>query len=364
MNCPHCGTALPQGVQSCPACGTFIVATPDYNAFPPQNSGYPQGFDPTAYGQRGYAQNYQPPVYGQSGYQQGYDGAPPAQGGYNAPPAQSGYGAGYDPAGYGYSQQQGYNGYPQGYQQAYSQFGGADRGAFLNALSNLPRVLSGLLRDPGETLQGMMERADVYTGAVVAGLSLLFTFLAAMIVSRGAISAVFTGLSGLLNLSLANDAASMNQGVNYIAGKIAAPLGGIATLCQLFALVLPAAVTLVYLCVFRRVRFSFLLVSNLVALTTLPSVAASLLCMVFGLLSPYLALIAMFMGGVASYVIMSLLISRITGLAEQHSAGVRILLICLSEVLKILFMQFVGGALLSSAMHTVTALMSTMSSLL
>jgi hypothetical protein len=156
----------------------------------------------------------------------------------------------------------------------------------------------------------------------------------------------------------------MSQGVSYIAGKIAAPIGGIAALCQLFALVLPAAVVLTYLCAIRQVRFSYLLASNVVAVTTLPSIAAALLCMVFSLLSPVLGVLMLALGEVASYVLVCLLIAHITGLAEQHSALVKLAVVCISIVVKMLFIQLVGGSLMASVMRTLTALMSTMGSLL
>ncbi len=353
MNCPSCGTVLPPGAPICPACGTPVSTMQDFGGYAGQG-----GFDPTAYRGQGYAQGYPPAGYDPNAYPQGY-----GTGGY--PP--SGYGQGFDPSAYGQNPngQQNYGGYPTGYQPVYGSYhAGGDRGAFVNALGDLPRVLGGLFRDPGDTLQGMMERGDLYTGGVAVGLTLLVTFLTAMIVTQGSISMLFNGLSSLFGLSLADSAASMNQGISYIAGKIAAPIGGIAVLCQLFAITLPAAVALVFLCTIRRVRFSFLLASNFVALTTLPSIAASLLCMVFSLLSPVLGALMLVLGEVASYLLMCLMIAHITGLVEQHSALVKLAVVCISIVLKLLFIQLVGGTLMAAAMRTVSTLMSTMGSLL
>lgn len=356
MNCPQCGCVLPQGAQTCPACGAYVAAPPDYAGYA-QQGGYGAAFDPSAYGMNPYGQGYQQPGYG--GFPpQGYDA-----GAYGQP----NYGQGFDPTAYGANPYgQGYTGYPQGYQTAYGRFGpaGGDRGAFLGALSNLPRVLAGLLRDPGETLQGMMERADFYTGGVAVALSLLLTLLSAMVMTRGVVSSAMGGLSGLLGVSLAGDAASMSQGVSYIAGKIAASIGGIAALCQLFSIALPAAVAMVYLCTVRKLRFSFLLLSNFVAVNTLPSVAAALLCMVFSLLSPYLGAVILILGNVVSYVFTCLMIARLTGQPEAQSAAVKAAVVCISELTKILFIQLVGGALMAAALRTVAALIGTMGSLL
>lgn len=373
MNCPNCGAVLPQGAQSCPVCGTPLTGMQEYPGYPAQG-GYSPGFDPTAYGQGGYTQGYGNGGYNQPNYEQGYDANAYGNSGYGQTGvprngygqndyAQGGYGQGFDPTAYGYGQ--GYNGFPQGYQQPYGQYNpGRGNGEFVTTLSYLPRVLMGMFRSPGDTLQGMLERGDRYTGGVVAGLSLLLTFLATMIFTSGAVNAALSGLSQLLGTSLAGDAASMNQGVNYIAGKIAPSVGGIAVLCQLFSLVLPLTVALVYLCVIRKVRFSFLLASNLLALTTLPSLAVAALSMVVGLLSPYLAVLAVLAGVVVSNVLMVTLVSGMVGLPEQQSTPVKIALICASELLKILFIQLIGGSLLSLTMGTVSSLVSTMGSLL
>lgn len=355
MNCPSCGTLLPQGTQRCPACGTMLAGQPEYPGYPPQTGGYPQGFDPT-FRQGGYPQGgYPQPGYGQGGYPQGYDSNPYGSSGYPLQP-------GFDPTASG----QNYGGYPQGFQPPVGRFGAGarDRGALPEALANLPHVVRGLFLDPGETLHTMMERGDVYTGGVMAALSLILTFFAAMIMTRSTVATVFGGLSGLLGTPLAGDAASMNQGINFIAGKIAASLGGIAMLCQLLALAISAAVAMVYLCVVRKVRFSFLLASGFVALTTLPSIAAAVGCMLLGLLSPYLGLLSVLVGMVASDVFICLLISHITGVPEQRSAVVKIAVVCIAEGIKIVLIQLVGGALLGSALQTVSSLVGTMGSLL
>lgn len=360
MNCPNCGAVLPQGAQSCPSCGTFVPGAQDYSRYNQAAGGYAQGFDPTAYPASGYTQQ----GYGQQGYPQ-QNGYPQ---GYNAAGyGQNGYPQGFDPsASYGYAQNQGYDGFPQGYQPVYGRYNtaGGDKGAFLGALSNLPRVIAGAFRDPGETLQGMLERNDLYTGGVIAALSLLLTFLCAILMTRSMISTIFVGLGSFTGNAVAGDAASMNQGINYIAGKMGASIGGIATLCQLFALAFPSAVALVYLCVMRKVRFSFVLASNLMALTTLPTVAAALLCMVTSLISPYIGFVMVLMGQIASYVILCGLIGRITGLPEQYAVPTKIAVVCVSEVLKILFMMLIGGALMTSVLHSISNLIATMSSLL
>ena len=337
MNCPNCGAVFPQGAQQCHACGMFVAATADY--------GYAPGFDPTAY-RHGGAGGYGQPGFGVGGYVPGYD-----TGSY----PQAGYGQAFDPGAYqepGYGNAP-YQAYPQGYPTGYGANPAVGGGALANAIVYLPKLVMGLVRNPGEALQGLIERGDVYTGGLIALLSLVLSFFNGLVLTRGAVSLLFGGLSGILGVQLAGDAASMNQGVNYIAGRISASIG-----------VLPAAVALVYLCAVRKVRFSFLLASNLVAVTTLPSLAAALLCMVFSLMVPALGLVAMGLGLVVSYVLLGLVVSHITGMPEQHSAGIRITLISISEVVKLLFVQLIGGALVAGTLHTVSSLVGTIGSLL
>ena len=351
MNCPSCGAILPQGAQTCPACGTFLANGQPFSGYAPQSGGYSQGFDPTAYG---YQQGYPQASYGQGGFPQGYDASAYGQ--------QGGYSQGFDPTAYGYTQA----GYPQGYQPVVNSYrpSAGEHNAFITALSYLPRVIAGVVRNPGDTLQAMMERNDIYTGGVVAGLSLLFTFLAAILMMRGTISSLLGGFAGLTGASVAGSQASMNQGVNYIAGRMGASVGGIAALCQLIAVALPAAVALVYLCAVRKVRFSFLLASNLVAITTLPSIAAALLCMLLSLLTPFAGLLALLLGEIASYVFLGALIVRITGLPETYAVPTKIAVFGIAEVLKIVLIQLVGGALMSMAMQTASSLITNLGSLL
>jgi hypothetical protein len=344
MNCPKCGCILPAGAAVCPVCGSTPSQGVQRNmGNPPQNGGY----TPNAYGQGSVG----PTVYPQAGY------------GPTAYPSN-----GYDPnnagAGQGYAQN--YEGYPQGYRQVYGRYDapGRERNDFFTAMGNLPHVIHDLFLDPGETLHGMMDRNDRYTGAVVAGMSLLLTFLAAILFARGAIASVYSGLAGLMGTQLTGDAASLNQGINYIVGKMAAPVGGIAALCQLFALITPVAAALVYLCGFKKVRFSFLLASNLVAILTLPSLAASLLCMLLCLVSPWLGGMALLAGATASYVLLGALLSWITGLSQPDLVKTKIAVICAAEIVKILFFWLVGGALAASALVTAQSLVNTLGSLI
>ncbi|MDD3411272.1 MAG: hypothetical protein PHY12_10735 [Eubacteriales bacterium] len=349
MNCPKCGAAAPQGAQACPVCGEPLAGYagyqqpgaaqyPGYNAPPASYGAYPQQPPYAGYPQQGQAQPgaYQQPP--QAAYQQPVQLPQPTQP----------------------------NAYPQGYQQAYRAYvpAGHDPNPFLTALGNLPRVLSELFRDPGEVLSGMVERGDAYTGLVAVVLTLLLTFLSAMAVASGLVRVILTLFAAMTGASAASDAAGFSQGVSYIAGRIGPSLGGVAVLCQLLAMLLPAGVLMVYACVKCRVRFSLPLLSSTVALTTLPSVGASLLCMLLSLLSPALSGAALLFGTVTSYIIMGALIGRVSGKPDAQLTAPRLGCICLCVLLKLLFMVLVGGALMGGVSRTVLSLLQSMSSLM
>ena len=327
MNCPKCGNLLPNGSAVCPVCGTPV--TQAYRGYPT----YPgAGTPPTG---QGY------PTYTQTG-----------NAGNGAQPQRN---AGYPP--------QGYANDSHGYGQSYGRTT-RERGDFLTAMGNLPHVIREVFIDPGETLRGMMDRSDRYTGAVVTALSLLLTFLAAILGMRSMISLLYGGFTQLFGASLAGDAGSMNQGINYIVGKMAASVGGIAAVCQLFAVIAPLAAALIYLCAFKKVRFSFLLASNLAAILTLPTIAASILCMLFSLVSPVLGGVMILLGTAASYVLLCAMLTWITGMADAKLVVTKIAMISAAEGLKILFIWLVGGALTAAALTAVAGIVNSLGSLI
>ena len=351
MNCPKCGAVLPQGAQVCPICNEPAFGyyqQPQGAAYPPYNQPYPQaqpGQAPAQPVQPTYPQPAQAPQQpAQPTYPQGYQQPQ----GYNYPQ--------------GYQQPQGY-GYPQQPYPTYAQ-PPKPRGAFVNALTYLPRVVTGAFRDPGNILQGLMERDDFYTGAVIAGLSLLLTFLSAMVVTRGVIALLFSGISAVTGAALAGDAASMSQGVSYIAGKVAPSVGGNAVLCQLFAMLIPAGVSMVYLCAVRKLRFTWSLLSGFVAITTLPTVAVSLLSMLLSLITPLLALACVVVGQLVSSVLLCALLARATGKPDAELVRVKILVLGISALLTFIFVALVGGSLLGTTFTRISSMFGSMGSLL
>lgn len=367
MNCPKCGSILPQGAQFCNVCNEPILHT-GYGAYG-QSQGYgAQGYAPQqGYGQQGYMpqQGY---TQGAQGYAQQAQPYPQPTQGYAQPEAGA-YGAGYQPGTeQGYASQYNPQSYP-GYQQAYGSYYAAqpqprESGAFLSNLSQIPRVFLDSFRDPGAVLQGMMERRDIYSAPVVAGITLLLTFLCGMLVTSGLVGLVFSGYSTLTGVSLANDPAVLNQGISYIAGKIAPSIGGIAVLCQLFAIAFPLAVMLVYGCAIRKARFSVELLCGCVTITTLPTVAVALLSILGSLVNLVLPLIFMVFGMVVSFVFMSSLLGRMTGKGEQQLVTPRVLCICVSLFCTLLFSLLVGGLLMGNVMASMTALLGNLNSLM
>lgn len=337
MNCPKCGNVLPQGAAFCPVCNEPLsaYARPTY-----AQTAYQATYDPAAYAaqQAGYQQQPYPqqPAYGQQQvYQQTYA-------------------------------QYGQNNYPTGYTQpyVYGQQSAREGTPLITALSGLPRAFLDSFTKPGEVLRGLMERRDLLTGPIVTVLVILLTFLAGMVVVRGVIGALMGGVAALSGVSLAGDSAAMSQGVSYIAGRIAPAVGGIAALCQLLSVVITTAVFLLYLCVMCKVRFTLELALGFAAVTTLPTAAAALACMVLSLLSPWLAVGLMLCGMAVSYVQACSLLPLLSGKTDAQLLPAKMLCVAISVAVVLLLHTLVGGALMGGVMQRVVALLSGVGSLI
>lgn len=352
MNCPKCGSLLPPGAQFCNVCNEPLA---------------PSGYQP--YGQQApYGQGVQPP---QAPYGQGAQPAQPPQG-YSCPTPAQGYPApactypGYQPSyEQRYAQYQAPQGYPQGYGGYYGEVP-QPRGsqAFFAAQLQLPGMLRDSFRDPGCVLQGIMERRNWYPTPVVAGLTLLFTFLCGLFFATGMVRLFFGFYTAVTGNALASDATSLSQGVSYVSSKIGASIGGIAVLCQVFAMLLPLAVMLVYLCPVSKMRFSWELAYGCFTVTTLPTVAVSLLALLASLVMPILAALVALLGTVVSYVFMGSLLGRVTGKPEPALAVPKILCVCLSLLLTLLFIVLVGGTLMNGVVQSTVSILWNLNSLL
>ena len=222
MNCARCGTQLQPGTSVCPACGEPVNAWPQQGVY-----------------QQSYVQ-----------YQQGQ--------------------------------------YPQGYQTPYT-YGSRqphDDGGFLGALSDLPRAFADSFSRPAEVMRGLVERRDRFSWLIVSALVLVLAFLCGMVLMRGVLGMMLRAISVLSNTPLASTDASMSQGVSYIAGRVGPMAGGIAALCQLIAMVMPAAVFMFYICVVCRVAFSWNLLTSF--LTVVIHVVMGLLLVLFSGVIPLL----------------------------------------------------------------------------
>lgn len=364
MNCPKCGTLIPQGAAFCPVCNEPVSAYVQPGYMPGYAQGMPQGYPQPGPGApmqppAGGAQTMPPPVSGAQGMppsaaQQPYMGA--QQQPY--PQQQSLYRQSYA------QYQQGT--YPPGFQQPYSygQPTTRDANPLLTALSALPRTFLDSFSQPQEVLRGMLEKKDRLTGPIVAALTLLLTFLCGMVVMRSFVGVLLSAISTLTGVSLASDAASMNQGVSYIAGRIAPSVGGAAVLCQLIGMAVPALVFLVYLCGVAKVHFSWELLLGFVGVTTLPTAAVALLAMVLSLLSPWLALLAALCGMAVSYTQACGLLSAVTGRPDAQLLPVKMLLVALALALTLIVGGLVGGLLMRGVTQRVMVLLNSVGSLI
>ena len=346
MNCPKCGNSLPQGAAFCPVCNEPLAAYAA-QAYPPQ-----QGY------QQPGMQGYQQPVP-QQGYPQ--QAVYPQQTAYSQ---QSGYAQQPPVYQQTYAQYQ-QGSYPPGYQQPYiyGQQPVKEPNALLGALSALPRTFLECFTHPGEALRGMMERRDLLTGPIAVVLVLLLTFLCGMVFMRGFIGVLLSAISALTGVSLASDAASLNQGVSYIAGRLAPSVGGMAVLCQLIGMVVPLMVYMVYLCVICKVRFSWDLLLGLLSVTTLPTTAVALLAMLVSLLSPWLALTVILCGMGISHALACGLLSLVTGRSDAQLLPAKLMLISVSLLLTLVLGGLLGSLMMGGVLQRMLVLLSNVGSL-
>lgn len=306
MNCPNCGNMVQNGVPFCPFCNT------------PLTQSYPQ----------------QPYGYQQPG------GSP---GGY--------------PAG-GYPQQYGQNPYPTAYSQPMQYGQQSQKDSFLVSLSELPRQFLQSFRAPSEVLLNLVEKNDPITSAVVCGVVLLFTFFAGMAMSHGAVRAVVEQFSKLAGMSLSGVTGSASQGINLIAERISASVGGIAVLCQLLFMLIPILVLCVYLNLINKNPFSLNALLSLITVASFPSAAAAVLCMVFSFISPFVSLLVVVCAIAFSYLQLGNMLDYITGLGEDKMFVPKAACLCISLLVTLLVAVLIGGNLLGNVFTSVLRMLS------
>ena len=156
----------------------------------------------------------------------------------------------------------------------------------------------------------------------------------------------------------------MSQGVSYIAGRIGPMAGGIAVRCQLIAMIVPAGVFMFYICVVCRVAFSWNLLTSFVTVTSLNTVAFSLLAMAGSLLTPWLAVAVILCGMAVSYVQAAGMLSPITARPDQQLMVGKLVCVLLSLALTLALCGIGGGLLMKGVMNRVLILLNNVGSLI
>lgn len=355
MNCPNCGATVAPGTMYCPICNANLNYAPQQQ-WAPNNptfqpayqQGYPQDFAP----QQSWQQQAQQPV--NPGYMDYTASMPPVQTqGYSQQNASQYAAQNYQNYG-GYQQQ----GYPQnyGYQQ------GVPASPLMSLLTELPRTFAGCFTQPGEVLRSLVERGDLLTCPIVVGVVLVVVFLGGMAAMRGVVSVLFGLIASLTGISLASDSASMQQGINYIAGQVAPAVGGIAVLCQLIAIAVPVLVVLVYLCGVCKMPFSWHVTLGMVTVTTMPTVVFALLGMLLSFVSPWLCLLIMIVGIVIAYLQLSNMLNTITGIPDAQLLPAKMICFPIAILLTLALLWFVGGNLLGGVFQQMLSLLGNTSS--
>jgi len=256
--------------------------------------------------------------------------------------------------------------YPPGYQQPYTygQQPMHEENGFLTILADLPRAFVNSFTRPGDVLRQMVERRDLYSCPVTSAVVLLLSFLGGMVVMRGFVGVLFSMISALSGVSMAASEAAMNQGISYIAGRVAPSVGGIAALCQLISMIVPTIVFIVYICVICKVMFSWELALGFLAVTSLPTVAVALLAMASSLLSPWIALILMACGTAISYTQACGMLALITGRSEQALMRGKLICTGLSLAIALALCGVAGGLLMGGVVQRIIVLFTNVGSLI
>lgn len=257
-----------------------------------------------------------------------------------------------------------YQGYTAGYQQPYPYSQPPEKESFLTVIGDLPRAFVNSFAKPGDVLRRMVERRDLYSCPVAAAVVLLLTFLGGMVVMRGFVSVLFGMISALSGVQLAGTDASMNQGISYIAGRVAPSVGGIATLCQFIAMIVPTIVFMVYICVVCKVMFSWELALGFLTVTSLPTVTVALLAMASSLLSPWIALVIMACGSAISYTQACAMLALITGRNEQSLTLGKLLCTAISLAVTLGLCGLAGGLLMGGVVQRIVVLFANVGSLI
>ena len=171
-------------------------------------------------------------------------------------------------------------------------------------------------------------------------------------------------ISALSGVQLAGSDASMNQGISYIAGRVAPAVGGITALFQLISMVTPTLVFMFYICVICKITFSWDLLLGFMGVTSLPTVAVALLAMMLALISPWLSMIVMLCGVAIRYTQACSMLSLITGRSEQQLMAGKLICTCAAIALTMVLYALCGSALLASVVQRIIVLFSNVASLI
>jgi len=306
MNCPNCGNAIQNGAAFCPICNAPLV----------------QGYSQQSYG-------YQQPGMQAPGY-----------------------------ANNGYPQQYAQSAYPTAYQQPRS-YGDNQRDPLISTISELPREFLRSFRSPTDVLVSLVEKNDTISAAIVGGVVLLLTFFAGMAVSNGMVKMLAEFFAQVSGISLSGVAGSTAQGVNLITERVSASIGGIAVLCQLLCMLIPAVVFFVYLNLLCKNPFSWSVLLGLITVSSFPTAAAAVLCMLASFLSPWIALVVVVLSTAFSYMQLGHMLSYITGFSEEQMFVPKSVCILVALLLSLIVVFAVGGGLLGGVINHVLRMFST-----
>ncbi len=367
MNCSKCGSSVPPNVVFCPICNEptgirLDEMVQDAQINPVQES-EPVIYAPQSYApQQGYAaqpgyppQNYAPQGYAPQGYTpQDFNAQSYApQNGAYQPQQNMQQNAAFQPGYPQYNASSSMPGYqpPYKYGQPNGNLKPADK--IVSVLKELPKNLIDSILRPADLLRRNTESHDTIFAPTAAGIALLLSFLFGMALTRSVVWSLISGLSSTVGSYVGT--ASFKSEIGEIIGYLSPSIGGIYVLCQLLVLAVPIAISMAYLCVVRKARFSTDLLFGYLSVTALPVSAFLILMILLSFISPLLALLPLVCSAVVTCVQMSSLTAFVTSSTETELHKERIICCSLSVFICIILVALIGGGLLKGAIENLAA---------
>ena len=191
------------------------------------------------------------------------------------------------------------------------------------------RVLRSL-QDPAGLLRELMTTRDSLTCLIACGVMALVVFLCGLFVTHRSISS----LTALQWFSMSNRL-----------WAISASVGGIALLCWVLSSLLKTGIYLFYLCVLRKIAFTWEMALGFLGVPTLSEAGFALIGLILSLIYPLAGLPLFLMAGPVCLMQYGAMTAAADGVTLEQSFRPRLILACIAVFAQVLVVLILGGGL-------------------